>query len=52
MATCQLAVIDELTSLVNRRGFETMARLVLNSSERQGLPAVLLYFDLNGFAHA
>ena len=50
MASCQLAVIDDLTSLVNRRGFETMARLLLNSSERQGLPAVLLYFDLDGFS--
>ena len=44
-----LAIIDDLTSLVNRRGFETMARLLLNSSERQGLPAVLLYFDLDEF---
>ena len=43
----QLAIFDDLTSLVNRRGFETMARLLLNSSERQGLPAVLLYFDLD-----
>ncbi|HCU65133.1 MAG TPA: GGDEF domain-containing protein [Rheinheimera sp.] len=50
MASCQLAIIDDLTSLVNRRGFETMARLLLNSSERQGLPAVLLYFDLDGFS--
>lgn len=50
LAACQLAIIDDLTSLVNRRGFETMARLLLNSSERQGLPAVLLYFDLDGFA--
>lgn len=50
LASCQLAVIDELTGLVNRRGFETTARLLLNSSERQGLPAVLLYFDLEGFA--
>jgi diguanylate cyclase (GGDEF)-like protein len=50
LAACQLAIIDDLTSLVNRRGFETMARLLLNSSERQSLPAVLLYFDLDGFA--
>jgi diguanylate cyclase (GGDEF)-like protein len=50
LAAGQLAIIDDLTGLVNRRGFETMARLLLNSSERQGLPAVLLYFDLDDFS--
>ncbi len=50
LAAGQLAIIDDLTSLVNRRGFETMARLLLNSSERQGLAAVLLYFDLDDFS--
>jgi diguanylate cyclase (GGDEF)-like protein len=49
LAASQLAIIDDLTGLVNRCGFETMARLLLNSSERQGLPAVLLYFELNDF---
>lgn len=50
LAAGQLAIIDDLTGLVNRRGFETMARLLLNSSERQGLPAVLLYFDVDDVA--
>ncbi len=50
LAMAQLAVIDELTALVNRRGFETMARLVLNTTERQGLPAMLLQFELTGIA--
>ncbi|MBU2178432.1 MAG: sensor domain-containing diguanylate cyclase [Gammaproteobacteria bacterium] len=49
LAAGQLAIIDDLTGLVNRRGFETMARLLLNTSERQGMPAVLLYFDLDDF---
>lgn len=47
LAAGQLAIIDDLTGLVNRRGFETMARLSLNTSERQSMPAVLLYFDLD-----
>jgi len=45
----QLAISDELTSVANRRGFETIAEHALNLCRRAGKPASLVYFDLNNF---
>ncbi|GGP22182.1 GGDEF domain-containing protein [Silvimonas iriomotensis] len=45
----QLATLDELTDLVNRRGFEALATYTLGVCRRMGKPATLLFFDLNDF---
>ncbi|GGP26068.1 GGDEF domain-containing protein [Silvimonas amylolytica] len=45
----QLATLDELTHLVNRRGFEALATYTLGVCRRMGKPATLLFFDLNDF---
>ncbi|MBB5193282.1 diguanylate cyclase (GGDEF)-like protein [Silvimonas terrae] len=45
----QLATLDELTRLVNRRGFEALAAYTLGVCRRMGKPATLLFFDLNDF---
>lgn len=45
----QLATLDDLTSLSNRRGFETLAQHALSVCQRLEKPACLLFFDLNGF---
>lgn len=49
LAAVQLATLDELTRLSNRRGFEALAVHALNMSRRQCRPASLLFFDLNDF---
>jgi diguanylate cyclase (GGDEF)-like protein len=49
LVAIQLATLDELTGLSNRRGFETMARHALASCRRIGRPVSLLYIDLDGF---
>lgn len=45
----QMASMDELTLLSNRRGFKTLAQHALNVCERLNRPATLLFFDLNDF---
>ena len=45
----QMATIDELTQISNRRGFEMVARKVLDVSTRQKLRSLLLFIDLNDF---
>lgn len=45
----QQATTDSLTHLSNRRGFEMLARHVLQLCKRMTRPATLLFFDLNGF---
>lgn len=45
----QLATMDDLTRLSNRRGFETLSRHALDLCRRMGTPAALLYFDLDKF---
>ncbi|MEL6950010.1 MAG: sensor domain-containing diguanylate cyclase [Pseudomonadota bacterium] len=42
--------VDELTQLINRRGFFAVASHVLPLCERLGTVAELLYFDLDDFA--
>ncbi len=49
LAAVQLATMDELTQLVNRRGFISMAGQSLSLCMRQELPATLVFFDLNKF---
>jgi len=49
IAAVQLATLDDLTSLSNRRGFATLAQHALSVCQRLKRPACLLFFDLNGF---
>jgi diguanylate cyclase (GGDEF)-like protein len=49
LAAVQLATLDELTNINNRRGFMLLAEHSLKLCERQKIPAVLVYFDLNQF---
>jgi diguanylate cyclase (GGDEF)-like protein len=49
VAALQLATMDELTLLSNRRGFEALGQHALNVCKRLGRPASLLFFDLNDF---
>lgn len=45
----ELANIDELTRVPNRRGFEAMAEQALNLCQRVDKPVSLCYFDLDLF---
>ncbi len=45
----QLATMDHLTKLSNRRGFETLSHHALELCRRMGTPAALIYFDLDDF---
>lgn len=49
LCAAQLATVDELTGLNNRRGFEALARQAMNLGARSKLPMSLLYFDLDRF---
>ena len=49
IAATQLATIDELTMLSNRRGFETLAQRALMLCKRLDKPGCLLFFDLKLF---
>lgn len=49
LAAVQLATLDELTKISNRRGFENLAQNSLNLCARQRAPASLVFFDLNDF---
>lgn len=49
LAAVQLATLDDLTMLSNRRGFEALAQHALNVCKRLDKPASLLFFDLNDF---
>lgn len=43
-----ISITDELTGLLNRRGFKTLAQQQLNLAERQGSEMVLFFIDLDG----
>ena len=45
----QLATMDDLTRISNRRGFIALAQHTLNLCRRQQVPASLVFVDLNGF---
>jgi diguanylate cyclase (GGDEF)-like protein len=49
VAAVQMATVDELTLLLNRRGFEASAPQALQLCARMSRPASLLFFDLNHF---
>lgn len=49
LTAMHMAIVDGLTGLVNRRGFEPLAQSGLNLSRRLQRPASLLFFDLDGF---
>ncbi len=49
LAAIQLAILDELTGITNRRGFIMLGQKCLQLSHRQGREASLLFFDLNRF---
>ncbi len=49
IAAIQLATLDELTLISNRRGFITLAEHALQVSRRKNWPVTLLLFDLNKF---
>lgn len=49
LAAVQLATLDELTMLSNRRGFQALSRHALAHCRRTNSPASLLFFDLDKF---
>lgn len=49
LVAVQMASIDELTWLSNRRGFMTLAQHALAACQRHARSATLLFFDLNDF---
>ena len=49
LAALQLATLDSLTGLSNRRGFALLARQALQACARHRSPASLLMIDLDGF---
>ena len=49
LAAVQLATMDELTMISNRRGFEALSQHALGLCKRLDKPASMLFFDLNLF---
>lgn len=49
LAAVQLATSDELTNILNRRGFMMISQHSLNLCVRQKIPASLVYLDLDNF---
>jgi len=49
IAAVQMATLDDLTLISNRRGFEALAQHALAVCKRLEKPASLLFFDLNEF---
>lgn len=49
LSSVQLATIDELTQISNRRGFSALAHHALNLCKRMNKPASLFFFDLDFF---
>ena len=49
LAAVQLATLDDLTRISNRRGFLSLGQHTLNLSTRQDVPASLAFIDLNNF---
>jgi len=49
IAAMQLATLDELTMISNRRGFNMLSEHALAVCRRQSLPTTLLAIDLNDF---
>ena len=49
LAAVQLATLDELTGISNRRGFIVLAQHSLSLCARQNIPASLVFLDLDKF---
>lgn len=49
LAAVQLATMDELTSLSNRRGFAVLGQHAVELCRRLERPATLVFFDMDGF---
>jgi len=49
LAAVQLATIDDLTNIPNRRGFMMIGQHSLNLCVRQQIPASLVYLDMDNF---
>ena len=49
IAALQLATLDELTTISNRRGFTSLAQYALSMCKRHEQPAALILFDLDDF---
>lgn len=49
LGAIQLATMDQLTDISNRRGFESLSKHALALCRRVGRPASLVYFDMDGF---
>ncbi len=49
LAAAELATLDDLTRISNRRGFITLGQHSLNMCVRQKIPASLVFLDLNAF---
>lgn len=49
LAAVQLATLDELTNISNRRGFMLLAQHSLKTCARQKIPAALVFLDLDKF---
>jgi diguanylate cyclase (GGDEF)-like protein len=49
LAAVQLATMDELTNISNRRGFLTLAEYSLHLCSREKSPASLVFLDLDNF---
>lgn len=49
IAAVQLATMDELTMISNRRGFNALGQHTLNVCSRKQMPVSLLLFDLDDF---
>jgi len=49
ISTLEVAVLDDLTGLLNRRGFYSVARNQLEISKRSDARLTLAFFDLNEF---
>lgn len=49
LAAVQLATLDELTMISNRRGFIALAQHAINVSRRKEYPVTLVFMDLNKF---
>ena len=49
LSAIELAILDDLTGIVNRRGFTMLAQHSLNLCKRHDIPVSLVFFDINKF---
>ena len=49
LSAIQLATVDDLTDLTNRRGFMMLGQHSLNINDRQSIPVTVVFIDLDKF---